>query len=363
MRRVLGPVLVVVAFALTVPAAATTDTANYKDKFDAIGWSGSDGSLPWSGSWQEIGDDGDEKQGKVRVVSSCPSGGICMRISATLLLTDIGAMRGADLSVLEGPELCFDVVNVPNALSLPGTKLRVEVNTGTGWSILDGGEFDLGDEFEGHLTFDLSDFRTENFQVRFLVVGLLSTSEVFIDNVEISGELIETTTTTAPTTTSSTGADEPPTTTTTTKPDSSTSTTIRATTTTTRPTITTSGSDDDTTTTTLAGNTSTTTLDDGTASTLVGGGGDDDGVPPGSDGSPEGSGIRQTARGLQANFDPSLFGELTPISPITGVDFQARFGMAVEIIEASWAWMVLLALVIAWSIVSGMERRGTQALG
>jgi hypothetical protein len=113
----------------------------------------------------------------------------------------------------------------------------------------------------------------------------------------------------------------------------------------------------------LAGSTTTTTLDDGTASTLVAGGGDDDEVPPGSDGSPEGSGIRQTARGLQANFDPSLFGELTPISPITGVDLQARFSMAVEIIEASWAWMVLLALVIAWSIVSGMERRGTQALG
>ncbi|MEX2651600.1 MAG: hypothetical protein WD473_04015, partial [Acidimicrobiia bacterium] len=242
MRRVLKPVLFVVAFALTIPAAATTETANYKDKFNAIGWSGSDGSLPWSGPWQEIGDDGDEKQGKVRVVSSgnCPSGKKCMRISATLLLTDIGAMRGADLSVLEEPELCFDVVNVPDALSLPGTKLRVEVNTGSGWSTLDGGEYDLGDEFEDHPTFDLSDFRTENFQVRFLVVGLLSTSEVFIDNVEISGELIETTTTTttAPTTTSTTGADEPLATTTTTHPDPSTTTTIPGTTTT-RPTTTT----------------------------------------------------------------------------------------------------------------------------
>jgi hypothetical protein len=34
--------------------------------------------------------------------------------------------------------------------------------------------------------------------------------------------------------------------------------------------------------------------------------------------------------------------------------------MAVEIIEAGWAWTVLLALVIAWSIVSGMDRRKTQ---
>jgi hypothetical protein len=51
---------------------------------------------------------------------------------------------------------------------------------------------------------------------------------------------------------------------------------------------------------------------------------------------------------------------VSAISPITGVDYQARFSMAVEIIEASWAWIVLLALVIAWSIVSGMDRRKTQ---
>jgi hypothetical protein len=109
----------------------------------------------------------------------------------------------------------------------------------------------------------------------------------------------------------------------------------------------------------VGGTTTTTSSDDGTASTLIAAGGDDD-LPPGSDGSPDGSGIRQTARGLQADFDGGLFGEVGAISPITGVDFQARFSMAVEIIGASWVWMVLLALVIAWSIVSGMERRRSQ---
>jgi hypothetical protein len=53
---------------------------------------------------------------------------------------------------------------------------------------------------------------------------------------------------------------------------------------------------------------------------------------------------------------------MTSISPLTGVDFQARFSMAVEIIEASWAWIVLLSLVIAWSIVSGMDRRKSQLI-
>lgn len=286
-----------------------------------------------------------------------------MRISATLMLSDIGAERGADLSVLEEPELRFDVVNIPDALSLPGTKLRVQVNAGSGWSTLDGGEYDLGAEFDVNPTFDLSDFRAEDFQIRFLVAGLLSTSEVFIDNVEISGDLIDepTTTTTAPTTTSTTEDDGEQSTTTTTKPEPSTTTTTRSTTTT-RPTTTTRGQDGDpSTTTTVAGTTTTTSRDDSTPSTLIAAGGDD--LPPGSDGSPEGSGIRQTAHGLQANFDDGLFGEVGAVSPITGVDFQARFSLAAEVIEATWVWIVLLALVIAWSIVSGMDRRRSQLLG
>jgi len=85
MRRALVPLLLVAALALTLPAAATTELANYKDKFTSIGWGGSNGSLPWSGPWHEIGDDGDEKKGSVRVVSSgnCPSGN-CISISALL---------------------------------------------------------------------------------------------------------------------------------------------------------------------------------------------------------------------------------------------------------------------------------------
>jgi hypothetical protein len=40
-----------------------------------------------------------------------------------------------------------------------------------------------------------------------------------------------------------------------------------------------------------------------------------------------------------------------------GVDFQADYNMAVEVIRASWAWMVLLGLLVAYSIISGLDRR------
>jgi hypothetical protein len=364
MRRVIAPALVLVLLALAAPVVAT-EAANYLDRFDdGISWSGSDGSLPWTGPWQEVNDDGDEKKGNVRVVSSgnCDSGN-CIRFSAltTLLGGWIGASRSADTSVLEEPELCFDL---KATAALLGSQLLVQVNDGGGWVTV--AEYDLGVAQTDHPTIDISDYRSEDFSLRFRFSGVLLSSDVFIDNVEITGELVETTTTTtAPTTTSTTDGNDEPSTTTTTKPGSpTTSTTVRATTTT-RPSHTPGGAVDDTTTSTTVVPTTTTDTtedDDGNDATLIagGGGGSDGGVPPGSDGSPEGSGIRQTARGLQADFDAGLYGDVSAISPITGVDYQVRFSMAVEIIEASWAWIVLLGLVIAWSIVSGMDRRKTQ---
>jgi len=346
MRRALVPVLLVVTLGLALPAAAH-ENGNYKDKFDSIGWGGSNGSLPWSGPWTEDNDDGDEKQGNVRVVSSgnCASGN-CMRFSAlTTLLGPIGATRDADTSVFEDAELRFDLMATA---ALFGSQLLVQVDNGGGWVTV--ASYNLGAAQTDSPKIDISAYRSADFSLRFQFSGVLLSSDVFIDKVEITGQMIEETTTTTTTTTPPTTTTTPPTTTTT-----------RPTTTTTRPTTTTSGSDgNSSTTTTLAGSTSTTSRDDSTDSTLISAGVDDE-LPPGSDG-PEGSGIRQTARGLQANFDGGLFGEVSAISPITGVDFQARFSMAVEIIEASWAWMVLLALVIAWSVVSGMDRRRTQLL-
>ena len=340
-----------------LPASATSNES-YKDKFDSIGWGGSNGSLPWSGPWHEIGDDNDEKFGAVRVVSSgnCASGN-CINIDASLL-ANVGVKRSADTGIFENAELCFDLHIVPG-LELGGA-LRVQVNAGGGWVTIE--EYDLGNETEIHPEFDISDFTAESFQVRFLVTGVLNTGQVYIDNVEITGELLEepTTTTTTPSTTTTTVGDDDGTTTTT-RP--------RSTTTTTRPSTTTTEFEETTTTTTVADTSTTTTVpsEEGSVPTLVVAVGDGGDGPPGP-GGPQPplsgvGGIRQAGRGLQANFDSGLFGQVGDVSPITGVDFQARFSMAAELIESTWVWMVLLATVIAWSIVSGMERRRSQLPG
>jgi hypothetical protein len=71
----------------------------------------------------------------------------------------------------------------------------------------------------------------------------------------------------------------------------------------------------------------------------------------------ERSGIRATARGLQAGFQADLFGEVRSVAALGGVDFRADYNMAVEVIRATWAWVVLLGLLVAYSIISGLDRR------
>ena len=374
MRRLTAVLAAIAMMGLAVTASAH-ETEHYKDKFTSISWHGSDGSLPWPGPWTEIGDDGDEKKGNVRVVSSGNCSGTCMRMSAlTTLLGAIGAERSADTSDLQDVTLSFDVRSTSSLLA---STLNVQVNGGGGW--VDVAEYQLAPGINEHPTIDVSDFSSENFRVRFLFSGLLLSSEVYIDTVEILGALAESTTTTTTTV---------PQTTTTTAP---TTTTTQPTTTTTRPGATTSTStpgsgspvttikaqpgSEPPTTTTVPGNadgSTTSTTPESTASSIVAvgpggpGGGPDQGGPDdegtSGDGStdafgPGGSGIRAAARGLQANFQGDLYGEVRTVSALNGVDFRADFSMAVEVIEASWAWIVLLGLVIAYSIISGLDRR------
>jgi hypothetical protein len=366
MRRSAAIVAVLGLMALAVTASATGGTEHIKDKFESISWAGSDGSLPWSGPWSEIGDDEDVKRGNVRVVSSgnCASN-ICIQLSAlTTLLGQIGAMRAADTSDLEETALSFDL---ETTASLLGSELIVEVNGGGGWVTV--AEYQWNSPLTDSPEIDVSEFGSPDFQVRFRFFGPLLGGGAYIDNVEISGTLIEesTTTTTSSTTTTTPTLD----TTTTTQASSSTTTT---TTTTTAPDQHGDGPTTSTTTTTIAttttttgsanffdepGRTTTTTTPGSNTSTSVValGVGLSDGPGSGGETTPSGNGIRAAARGIQADFRGDLYGEARTVSSLSGVDFRADYNMAVEVIEASWGWMVLLGLVVAYSIISGLDRR------
>ncbi|MCZ6631250.1 MAG: hypothetical protein O7D28_07870, partial [Actinobacteria bacterium] len=233
-------------------------------------------------------------------------------------------------------------------------ELLIQVSTdGSMWQTIDSFGLKKTDLSPIHKTEEINEWISEGFAVRFVVAGTFG-AEVFIDNVEIKGTFASeptTTTTEATTTTTTLTTTEATTTTkvtTTTTTEATTATTTGATTTTTTPTTT-----EATTTTTTRQSTITTEPTATTTTTEIG-------VVAPTDIPPSGSGIRETASGVQADYSSGMFGSMEMGQlEVLEMELSADYKMAVEVIESSWVWMVGLLVVIAGAIVTGIDRRKT----
>lgn len=79
--------------------------------------------------------------------------------------------------------------------------------------------------------------------------------------------------------------------------------------------------------------------------------------PTGPTGPPDGSGIRDTPKGLQVAFESGLFGAVGAVGTyFVSAGHVADFRIVAETIGASWIWLVLLGVLIAWAIVSGLDQ-------
>jgi hypothetical protein len=162
--------------------ACPYDTETVRDEFSATSYSNNNGSVNWSGDWQEIGDEGSPHNGRIRIVNQ--------RLRFREADHNDGIERSADLSGATSAYLSFD-----------WDKDDCEEDI----SILvsdDGSSFDLLDTFTGSDTsgsenYDISAYASANTTVRFQNVdGNWSSSndQAFFDNVQIeftvgSGEL------------------------------------------------------------------------------------------------------------------------------------------------------------------------------
>ena len=331
----------IVSLSLTAPAIAGI-YESYKDQFNSVSYSGSDGTIPWEPKWIEIGESSGPETGSIYVAPNPYCAGYqCLTFSEDgEIVGMLGVKRFADLGDFGDADLCYDLkADLVEDVENPSEgELLIQV-TGDGetWKTIDSFPFDNLDGNPIHRSKGVGNWLTAGFGVRFVVVGVLN-GRVFIDNVEIKGSL-------AP----------EPTTTTSTAPTPTTTTTSLSTTTTTDPEPTTTTTSQSTTTTTPAGTTTTSMRETTTTTRTVGN------VIPTDE--PPQSGLRATASGIQANYSRDLFGSVGPVTPeVMSVGLSADYRIAYEVIESSWIWMLALGMVIATAVVSGLDRRRS-ALG
>lgn len=347
MRRSLAGVTVIAMMLIPIQVLAEVSaSASYKDTFSSGGYTGSDGTLAWESPWREIGEGDGPGNGfvQVDVGDSCR----CLYIEgAGENLALIGVVRPADLSMFESVELSYDVRRYFNEdfKDEADAQLLVQVSTdGASWKTLKTLNLDKSDGSSFQNKHDVTGWIAESFAVRYVVTGILG-GAVFVDDVELEGETTTTTTTTTTTEPKPSTTIEPKPTTTTTEHKPTTKTEHKPAPTERRPAPA-------TTSTTLPPDTTTTT-----ASTNTDKGDSAGGAIP-TDGPPPGSGIREADTGMQADYESDLFGKVEMEKPsVMGVELSADYLIAVEVIEASWMWMLGLGLVIAWAIVSNVERK------
>ncbi|MDX1516740.1 MAG: hypothetical protein R3288_07865, partial [Woeseiaceae bacterium] len=160
---------------------------HYLDEFNAVSYSGNDGTLDWSNDWQELGESNGPASGRVSVVSSasqCMSGG-CLHIGGDeVSLNGLGLSREADLDGASNAQLTFTVADSGSEASV---HLDISDDGGSNWTRLH--TYVIGSGIPSTptpQTFDISPYAASNTQIRFIGSGSPDdAARLYIDDVRI----------------------------------------------------------------------------------------------------------------------------------------------------------------------------------
>ena len=153
--------------------------ATILDQFNTTDFNGNDGSVSWTGDWQELGESDGASSGNVSVVSSPAA----LRIGSTGLINGDGAMRQADLSTATSAILSMDVwVSASRAASVT---LAVSDDGGSSWTNLQTWVFSSLTTSPALQTFDISAYTAANTQIRLLGAGEADSADFYADNIQI----------------------------------------------------------------------------------------------------------------------------------------------------------------------------------
>ncbi len=150
----------------------------FLDLFNAVAYNGNDGTLTWSGDWQESGESDGPNAGKIRVV------GNRLRVWGN---SDGGESlhREADLSDATTATLTFnyqrDVVEPEGSVTV-----QVSGNGGASWTSLKTYNLTATDPTPVPESFDITSYIASNTQIRFLSNGGDDDQFIYFGDVQIS---------------------------------------------------------------------------------------------------------------------------------------------------------------------------------
>ncbi|MBT8193302.1 MAG: tandem-95 repeat protein [Acidimicrobiia bacterium] len=165
----------------------TTTTGTFRDEFDAVSYAGSNGTEPWTGAWQELGEADGPSSGRARVVAStrCLAAN-CFRIGGDeVSITGRGVLREADLSAADTATLTLSSRRQRIDDGGGSVTLEISGNGGFSWDALKTWNLTASDSTQVADEFDITAYRAVDTQIRLVGSGEAE-SYLYIDNVTIS---------------------------------------------------------------------------------------------------------------------------------------------------------------------------------
>ena len=169
---------------------ASVNNFNVRDEFDAIAFTGNNGTNNYSNDWQELGESNGTSSGELRVVSNPGGTTNALRFGLNnedgLSMVGIGASRTADISIGDSATLSFDYFKNISG-SAPSFTVDVEISADrTNWVTLDNIDWTDADQ---NYSYDITPYISATTSVRFIANGSRqdeSSDYMYFDNVDIS---------------------------------------------------------------------------------------------------------------------------------------------------------------------------------
>jgi len=155
----------------------------FRDEFNAISFSGSDGSLDWTGNWLEVGESGGAAAGDIRVMNDDSNYQLRTRDNVN---GGVGVDRELDLSGAGSATLSY-VYRRDLKDSDDYTKVEVrDGNTASPWSELTRHQGPANDGSYQSASHDISSFISTRTQIRIRTAATMGNNEeVWFDDIQV----------------------------------------------------------------------------------------------------------------------------------------------------------------------------------